>query len=373
MAAESSRDIQGRNVLYGDPRLLHHRFDPGADRALRQLYGADVFRQKADPFSQYKILFLRGAGLVDPLKSEQDGDGVEKSGAADPAGRRIPDRMEPDLPVFLPYPVDGAFFAPHAAGDPGAFERRTRRGGRYKQRPLMPERDLAVRPDIAEQRRLFLPAHAGMQDRRRDVRADEGIHTGRKIRREPEDILRPVKKIVRLKRRVRKGYRILSAEEIQHRGISDDDCFFRRGRIPVFRHRMILPARRRAAPFLKDFLQHTAERAGDFVPESLPFPGEGCLDPSHDVSRLRALRVKEPPLGKTFPGGEVVKRQCERRRADVYGRAETSFSVFRNDRCLRYIRRKGQLDLGLLLSVRKDDFRIPGKIRLTGEAHPRAG
>ena len=160
-------------------------------------------------------------------------DDVDQAGAAEASGRLVgaADHLELDPAVREHDALDRALGRAHAAQDLPALERRAGGRGRRHHALVVAADDLAVRADVDEQPLLGLPREAGRHDVAHDVGADV-----RPDRREQRDAALGVDgeagvgraQVLRLQergdeRRQRDRARVDAEQQVQHRGVADDD------------------------------------------------------------------------------------------------------------------------------------------------------
>ena len=261
--------------------------------------------------------------------------------------------MDAERAVLQPDAVDRAAHAAAPAGNARALKGRPRGGRGHIQHAALPERHLAVRPDVAEQRGLRPRAHAAREHGAGDVRADERVHAGRQIGRAAQKRSLCAEQRIRLKRRVRKARGVAPGQQVQHRRVAGHNERFRAAGNPG-----LCAARLQQAVDLRRNLRLQVGKAAR----------HGRADAPHDVRRNRCLRVARSRRRDAGTGLQIEQLDGKRRRADVDRRAVPP--RHRPERFGPHAR--PGLDLLVPAAVRQRDDGVAQHGDLAGEARPRA-
>ena len=218
----------------------------------------------------------------------------------------------------------------------------------------MPQGDLAVRSDIAQQRGVGPLAHPAGQHGAAYVRADKRVQTRRQIGRPAEKAYPGVKKRVGLERRARKGERAAAGQKVEHGRIAGDDE----------RPDVLLRDRRIGA----DGGEKRAQRVRYLRLHRLKPSVESRADAAHHVRRRGDLRIRHPGRAETAAGGKLKQLQRDGGRADVGGGAiSAGHGPGRRDGGFA-----AQLDLAQGLPLRQIKLRVAQKHGLARKTSARA-
>ena len=215
----------------------------------------------------------------DAAQVQPGGHRVHQSAAADAAGRPAADHRRADALAFDHGFGDGAGGGAHAAGDPPAFEGRTRGGGSTEQSVAIAGDDFTVGAEVDQHRQVATLVHARGHDARQDVAAHEAAEAGHEtVRRFEMD---------GFERGVRQRRGIQAIVEMQHGRVPADDQ----------------AGQRLAAREIGD---HAVDGAVDGVFQLCPaFGPQRVFDAGHHVGAVDRLGIETAAHAEHGAGGEV--------------------------------------------------------------------
>ncbi|MFM1941153.1 MAG: hypothetical protein RI897_135 [Verrucomicrobiota bacterium] len=254
----------------------------------------------------------------DMAEVEAGGDGVDEPAAADSAGLAASDDVAGPAVTGGIDLGDGAGGGAHAVGDAGAFESGAGGGARADELVAVTGDDFPVGAEVDEGLDGVLLMEAGDVEAGEDITADEAAEAG-----EEADLgcggQGPVQvgwgelkqaEIGGFEGGVGERGGVDSAEEVVHRGVSDDEDVVEVGELAG-----VVGEER-----LDELVDFVADELGEILGAVM---GGGEFHPGHDIGPVAGLGVEGGGGGEDFAGLEVKELGGERGGAEVDGDTES--------------------------------------------------